>query len=100
MKILHTSDLHIGKKLDGILRLDEQKSILNEILDVAVKEKVDAGYYVVMEVKKRKGGQHWVAVVSCQNNTITMADPASTDTDLFAHYGYNGISDMVYYKIG
>jgi hypothetical protein len=66
----------------------------------AVKEKVDAGYYVVMEVKKRKGGQHWVAVVSCQNNTITMADPASTDTDLFAHYGYNGISDMVYYKIG
>ena len=66
----------------------------------AVKEKVDAGYYVVLEVKKRKGGQHWVAVVSCQNNTITMADPASTDTDVFAHYGYSGISDMVYYKIG
>ena len=52
-----------------------------------------------MEVKKRKGGQHWVAVVSCQNDTITMADPASTDTDVFAHYGYNGISDIVYYKI-
>ena len=66
----------------------------------AIKEKVDAGYYVVLEVKKRKGGQHWVAVISCQNDVITMADPASTDTDVFAHYGYNGISDMVYYKVG
>ena len=66
----------------------------------AIKEKFDAGYYIVLEVKKRKGGQHWVAVVGCQNDIITMADPASTDTNVFAHYGYNGISDMVYYKIG
>ena len=41
MKILHTSDLHIGKKLDGILRLDEQKLVLNEILAIAIKEKVN-----------------------------------------------------------
>ncbi len=41
MKFLHTSDLHIGKKLDGILRLDEQKVVLNEILQVAINEKVN-----------------------------------------------------------
>lgn len=41
MKILHTSDLHLGKKLDGILRLDEQKAVLNEILSIALQEKVD-----------------------------------------------------------
>ena len=82
-------------KYAGRLTLPTSK---NGIYD-AVKAKVDAGYYVVMEVKKRKGGQHWVAVVSCQNDTITMADPASKDTDVFAHYGYNGISDIVYYKI-
>jgi exonuclease SbcD len=41
MKFLHTSDLHIGKKLDGILRLDEQKAVLNEILAISLQEKVD-----------------------------------------------------------
>ena len=41
MKFLHTSDLHIGKKLDGILRLDEQEQVLKEICEIAVNEKVD-----------------------------------------------------------
>ncbi|MBQ7373439.1 MAG: exonuclease subunit SbcD [Clostridia bacterium] len=41
MKFLHTSDLHIGKKLDGVSRLDEQKAVLDEILSIAVSEKVD-----------------------------------------------------------
>ena len=41
MKFLHTSDLHIGKKLDGVSRLGEQVEILNEIVDIAVKENVD-----------------------------------------------------------
>ncbi len=41
MKFLHTSDLHLGKKLDGILRLDEQKAALNEILSIGLQEKVD-----------------------------------------------------------
>ena len=41
MKILHTSDLHIGKKLDGVSRLEEQKAVLDEILSVATNEKVD-----------------------------------------------------------
>lgn len=40
MKILHTSDLHVGKKLDGISRIDEQRDVLNEIIDIAIEEKV------------------------------------------------------------
>lgn len=41
MKILHTSDLHIGKKLDGVCRLSEQKLVLDEIVDIAKDNEVD-----------------------------------------------------------
>ncbi|MBE5742175.1 MAG: exonuclease subunit SbcD [Clostridiales bacterium] len=42
MKFLHTSDLHIGKKLDGFSRLDEQSEVLTEISNIAQSENVDA----------------------------------------------------------
>lgn len=42
MKILHTADLHIGKRLEGKTRLDEQTAVLGEICDIARREKVDA----------------------------------------------------------
>jgi exonuclease SbcD len=42
MKFLHTSDWHIGKTLKGRSRLDEQKQILKEIVDIASREAVDA----------------------------------------------------------
>ena len=35
MKILHTSDWHLGKKLEDISRFDEQKSVVNEIIQIA-----------------------------------------------------------------
>lgn len=41
MKILHTSDWHLGVKTNGIDRLDEQKKVLDEILSNAVFENVD-----------------------------------------------------------
>lgn len=41
MRILHTSDWHIGKKLHGKSRLDEQRAVLKEIVAVAQKEQVD-----------------------------------------------------------
>jgi exonuclease SbcD len=41
MKILHTSDLHIGKRLSGIDRLDEQRAVIDEIRNIAKDEKVD-----------------------------------------------------------
>lgn len=42
MKILHTADWHIGKKLDNFSRLDEQRLVLEEICEIAEREHVDA----------------------------------------------------------
>ena len=41
MRILHTSDWHIGKRLDDFSRIDEQRSVLHEICDIADSEKAD-----------------------------------------------------------
>jgi len=41
MRILHTSDWHIGKKLNGKTRLDEQRDVLYEIADICDNERVD-----------------------------------------------------------
>lgn len=42
MKLLHTSDWHLGKRLESLSRLDEQKDVLNEICGIAEAEQVDA----------------------------------------------------------
>ena len=42
MKILHTADWHLGKKLHGYDLITDQKYILDEILTVAKSEEVDA----------------------------------------------------------
>ena len=41
MKILHTSDWHIGKRLLQRERLDEQAEVLDEIIDICDREKVE-----------------------------------------------------------
>ena len=41
MKILHTADWHLGKKLDYIARIDEQKEVLEEICWIADQQEVD-----------------------------------------------------------
>ena len=41
MKILHTADWHLGKKLEGYSRLEEQKTVLEEICEIAEQEEVD-----------------------------------------------------------
>ena len=40
MKVLHVSDLHIGKRVNGISMLDNQRYILRQILDIAEKRQV------------------------------------------------------------
>ncbi|MCQ2085136.1 MAG: exonuclease SbcCD subunit D, partial [archaeon] len=42
VKILHTSDLHLGKKLFGFSLEEDQRHFLNEIIRIAEEEKVDA----------------------------------------------------------
>src|SRR3954454_5250149 len=41
MKILHTSDWHVGKLLRGVSRLDEHRAVLAEIAELAATEQVD-----------------------------------------------------------
>lgn len=41
MKILHTSDWHLGKRLEGFSRLTEQEAVLQEICDIADREKAE-----------------------------------------------------------
>ncbi|MDE6463844.1 MAG: exonuclease subunit SbcD, partial [Muribaculaceae bacterium] len=42
MKILHTSDWHLGCQLYGFDRLEEQAAMLDTIIDIAGREKPDA----------------------------------------------------------
>ena len=41
MKILHTADWHLGKRLENYNRHTEQVTVLREICDIADKEAVD-----------------------------------------------------------
>jgi len=41
VKLLHTSDWHVGKTLRGLSRLDEHRAVLAEIADIAGREAVD-----------------------------------------------------------
>lgn len=42
MKLLHTSDWHVGKKIRGRSRADEHRAVLAEIVDLARTHEVDA----------------------------------------------------------
>ncbi len=42
MKLLHISDLHLGRKMNDVNLLPEQDYVLSEIVDIAVNNKVDA----------------------------------------------------------
>lgn len=42
MKFLHTADLHIGKTVNGFSMLEDQRHILRQMLELAVKQKVQA----------------------------------------------------------
>ncbi len=41
IKILHTADWHLGKKLDSFSRLEEQILVMNEIIEIADQQQVD-----------------------------------------------------------
>ena len=41
IKILHTADWHLGKKLDSFSRLEEQILVMNEIVEIADQQQVD-----------------------------------------------------------
>ena len=41
MRILHTSDWHLGRQLHGVSLLEDQSHVLDQIVDIAEKESVD-----------------------------------------------------------
>ena len=41
MKLLHTSDWHLGKRLEDFSRIEEQQAVLQEICEIAEREQVD-----------------------------------------------------------
>lgn len=41
MKILHTADWHLGKRLDNFSRIEEQVKVMDEIVQIADDQKVD-----------------------------------------------------------
>lgn len=41
IRVLHTSDWHIGKTIRGLSRADEHRAVLDEVADIARKHKVD-----------------------------------------------------------
>jgi exonuclease SbcD len=41
MKILHTSDWHVGKLIGGRSRIEEHRAVLGEIAEIAARERVD-----------------------------------------------------------
>ena len=42
MKLLHTSDWHLGKRLEDYPRIEEQQAVLQEICELTEREQVDA----------------------------------------------------------
>ena len=42
MKVLHTADLHIDKKIFELPMIEDQKYILNQIYEIALREQIDA----------------------------------------------------------
>jgi exonuclease SbcD len=42
MKLLHTSDWHLGKRLEDFSRIEEQQAVMAEICEIADREQVDA----------------------------------------------------------
>jgi exonuclease SbcD len=41
MRILHTGDWHLGKRLEDFVRLEEQQVVMNEICEIADREQAD-----------------------------------------------------------
>lgn len=68
-----------------------------------IKEVTEDGYYTVIEVKKHRGGQHWVAL-DVQNSAnanweeIYIWDPASTKTTISDADRYQ-VNRIVYFKL-
>lgn len=65
-----------------------------------IKEYVNRGYYLAVEVKgATEGNQHWVAITDVDSNNIFIVDPASDNNDLWSSYEWNRTTQFVYFRV-
>ena len=88
MKLLHISDLHIGKKVKGFSLLEDQKYILKQITETAVEQKV-AGIIIAGDIYD---------VSSPSNDAINLFDNFITDIHSkgISCYVVSGNHDSIY----
>lgn len=80
----------------------EKLSGTNEERYQKISEYAQKGYFIVAEVRKHAGGQHWVAVDTKNSSyaswkDLYMWDPASTKTSISAKKGYK-VGEFVYFS--
>lgn len=65
-----------------------------------IKEYVDRGYYLAVEVKgATEGNQHWVAITDVEGNNIYIVDPASNYTELWPSYDWDKTTQFICFKV-
>lgn len=112
MKILHTADWHLGKRLQEFSRLEEQKLVLEEIIQIADQEEVDlvllagdifdtfnpnheAVELLYKTLKKlSKDGQRPVVAISGNHDStqfVEAPDPLAREMGIFFYSRYDSV---------
>ncbi|MDN3688102.1 metallophosphoesterase family protein [Cyclobacterium jeungdonense] len=112
MKLLHTADWHLGKRLQDVSRLEEQKEVLEEIVAIAESHEVDmvllAGdvfdtfnpSHEAVELlyktlrKLSKNGQRPIVVISGNHDStqfIEAPDPLAREMGIFFYSRYDTV---------
>ncbi len=112
MKLLHTADWHLGKRLQDVSRLEEQKAVLEEIISIADSHEVDmvllAGdvfdtfnpSHEAVELlyktlrKLSKNGQRPIVVISGNHDStqfIEAPDPLAREMGIFFYSRYDTV---------
>lgn len=92
MKLLHISDLHIGKRLYGFDLEDDQRFILNEIIEIIKDEKPDA-VLIAGDIYDRADPS--ASAVRIFDDFLSML--AETDTESFIIYGNHDSGQRIAY---
>ena len=65
-----------------------------------IKQYLNAGYYITVEVKgATPGNQHWVAVINVEGNSVIMVDPGTNQTNMWNAYNHSKTSQFNYFKV-
>lgn len=112
IKILHTADWHLGKRLQEFSRLEEQKLVLEEIIQIADREEVDlvllAGdifdtfnpsheavelLYKTLKKLSRSGQRPIIAISGNHDSTqfVEAPDPLAREMGIFFYSRYDSV---------